>query len=167
MSQSVRRMARLGSHMGLPGRIYGTSCLTYQGTPKNLGTPTIIKKQGLLNNSKLYKNMNYYDRLTSLLLGEQDRKKPTNDNPLGLSNLKVDLHKMVRHSRTPHGERSAAGAQGNTKWAREKLYPEYGGGKNVVHNIPQTLKQFSRSMQAPSAADARASLGAAGRRSKK
>ena len=29
-----------------------------KGLLKNLGTPTIIKKQGLLNNSELYKNMN-------------------------------------------------------------------------------------------------------------
>ena len=41
--------------------------LHIQGTPKNLGTPTIIKKQGLLNNSELYKNM---QRILDLLLSE-------------------------------------------------------------------------------------------------
>ena len=98
--------------------------------------------------------MNYYDRLTSLLLGEQNKK------------LGLDLRRVITTSRTPHSEKSAAGAQGNTRWAREgKPYlRRYGGGENVAHDIPQTLKQFSRSMQAPSAADARASLGAAGRR---
>ena len=38
-----------------------------KGLLKNLGTPTIIKKQGLLNNSELYKSMNYYERTLGLL----------------------------------------------------------------------------------------------------
>ena len=76
--------------------------------------------------------MKWTDKLTSLLLGEQGKTK----NPLGLSDLQLALHRMVRHSRTPHSQKSAAGAQGDTKWAREgKPYlRRYGGGENVVHN---------------------------------
>ena len=66
--KTVRKKARLRVPYTGSARIYGTSCLTYQGTPKNLGTPTIIKKQGLLKNSELYKNMNWKERLTALVL---------------------------------------------------------------------------------------------------
>ena len=47
--------------------------LQSKGLLKNLGTPTIIKKQGLLNNSELYKNMNpAYNKTLSLLVEAED-----------------------------------------------------------------------------------------------
>jgi hypothetical protein len=65
----VRRKARRGSHMGLPAPLYMEHhVLQLKGLLKNLGTPTIIKKQGLLENSKLYKNMNWKERLKALVL---------------------------------------------------------------------------------------------------
>lgn len=109
-------------------------------------------------------NNNWKDRLSSLILGEQDEK--TNKSPY--EGLEGSLRKLIRPARTPHAERSAAGARGDTERARgQRLYRDkFGGGENVAHEIPQTTKEFARSMQAPSGADARASLGAAGRRSR-
>ena len=82
-------------------------------------------------------NNNWKDRLSSLMLGEQDDKPKKPNNPLGLSPLKLGLRKLIGHSRSPHSEKSAAGAQGNTQWARSgKPYlRRYGGGENVAHNV--------------------------------
>ena len=67
--------------------------LQRKGLLKNLGTPTIIKKQGLLKNSNLYKNMNpAYNRTLSLLVeiksnipgrGDGSYQEPDDLGPLG------------------------------------------------------------------------------------
>ena len=48
-----------------------------KGLLKNLGTPTIIKKQGLLNNSELYNNMNegYSERAKATSKAKHELRK--------------------------------------------------------------------------------------------
>ena len=88
-----------------------------KGLLKNLGTPTIIKKQGLLNNSELYKNMKWTDRLFDLLvelseptmrqaqLGAEMRKKAIqkkldsgDTSPEVRRNLRSDLIKKTQQA---------------------------------------------------------------------
>jgi len=82
-----------------------------KGLLKNLGTPTIIKKQGLLENSQLYKNMNWKRHIIEAVTGKvaaptfRKTNLRNNDNtPKVAHKVGMDLGDVKKTVRTIHSQ---------------------------------------------------------------